>query len=100
MKPCREGRVTSKATDLSVKLDKHVLSQIFSLERVLQHSQTDRINPSMMALIDLFECDHVTARGGLGQLEVGGFPGIDLRLFLLPYLCIAGGITRLQHRII
>src|SRR5688572_6527839 len=43
MKPCRERGVTSKTTDLAIKLYKNVLSKIFYLVRVLKHPQTDRI---------------------------------------------------------
>jgi hypothetical protein len=78
VQPCREGRVTSEAADLPVQLYKYVLCQVFGLMRVLEHSQTDRINPAVMPLIDLFESCHVTLSRKLRQLQILRSGDIDL----------------------
>src|SRR5688572_11767568 len=70
MEPGSERGVTSKTTDLAIKLYKNVLSKIFCLVGVLEHAQTDRINPAVVPLIDLFEGDHISRRRCLRQFKI------------------------------
>src|SRR5581483_3979767 len=51
MKPRRKRRFATKRFDLAMKLEKHILSQIFGFAHIPGHTQTYRKNASIMLLV-------------------------------------------------
>src|SRR4030095_8943628 len=59
-----------KTTDFSKELYEDLLSEIFGLRDVAGHSQAERVDATVMALVKLLESCHVTLGGFLPQLIV------------------------------
>jgi hypothetical protein len=100
VKPRGKGRIAAKTSDLAIELNKDVLSKILSFESVLQHTQTDRIDPSMVTLVDLFKRNHVAASGCLSQLKIAGRSDVGQDFSRLYAFGIVGSFALLQDRII
>lgn len=59
MQPGGKGRLTTKASNFSKELDEDFLSEVFRLRDIAGHSQTERIDPAIMPLVELLEGCHV-----------------------------------------
>src|SRR5687768_13050780 len=70
VKPGRKSRFAPKTADFSKELYEDLLSEIFGLRNVAGHSQAQRINATIMALVKLLESCHVALSGLLPQLIV------------------------------
>src|SRR5688572_31110045 len=100
MQPCRERRVSPETADLAIKLYKDILGQVFRLKRILKHAKTDRVNPAVMPLIDLFERHHIALGSRLSQLKIADRASLGRRFSDASALGLFRSFSCLQHRII
>src|SRR5262249_23733817 len=70
MQPGGERRLAAEATDFAKKLDKDFLRQVFGLDHISGHAQTERVNAPVVPLIQLLEGFHVAFGGLLRQLVI------------------------------
>src|ERR1051325_5254458 len=70
VQPGSKGRFTPKTADFSKELNEDLLCEIFSLRDVAGHSQTERVDAAIMALVKLFESSHISLGGFLRQLII------------------------------
>ena len=85
MQPRSKSRFAPETTDFSKELNEDLLCEIFSLRDVPGHSQTERVDAAIVALVKLFESNHVAIGSFLRQLKV-------CRLRCLGFGC--GHVTR------
>src|SRR5215813_6823997 len=76
MKPSGEGRFTSKTADFSKELYEDFLRKVLSFRNTAGHSQAQRIDSTIVALIKILESPHVSL-------------GCSLRQFVVRLLCIS-----------
>src|SRR5690349_22980891 len=70
MQPGGESRLAAKATDFAKELDEDLLRQVFGLDHISGHAQTERVNPPVVALIKFLEGFHIAFGGSLRQLVI------------------------------
>ncbi len=70
VQPSGKGRLTTKASNFSKELNEDLLCKVFSLRDIAGHSQTERINPTIMTLVKLLEGFHVALSSLLSQLII------------------------------
>jgi len=71
MQPGGKGRFATKASNFSKELNEDLLCQVFSLRDITGHPQTKRIDPTIVALVELLEGSHVALRSSLSQAVIG-----------------------------
>ena len=62
VQPGRECRLAAKAANLSKELNEDLLSEVFGLRNIPRHTQTEGVNPPVVALVKLLEGNHVACR--------------------------------------
>jgi hypothetical protein len=70
VKPGSEGRFASKATDFSKELYENLLSEVFSFRNRTRHPKAQRVNATIMALVQILKSDHIPLGRLLRQLIV------------------------------
>src|SRR5205085_12616508 len=70
MQPSRKSRLAAKTADLAIELDESFLRQVFRFGHVTRHTQTQRIDPSVMPLVEFLKGCHVAAGRRLRQCVV------------------------------
>src|SRR5262245_45315817 len=70
MKPSGEGRFTSKTADFSKELYEDFLRKVLSFRNTSGHSQAQRIDATIVALIKILESPHVSLACLLRQFVV------------------------------
>ena len=97
VQPGGKGRLTTKASNFSKELNEDLLRQVFSLRNVAGHSQTERINPTIVSLVKLLEGSHVALSRLLSQLIIRLLLGFD---FGCGHVFVLGpGDSRLSHHL-
>ena len=71
VQPGSKSRLATKASNFSKELNEDLLCEIFSLRDIPGHSQAERINATIMALVKLLEGSHVALSGFLRQPVIG-----------------------------
>lgn len=77
MEPRSKGRFTTKASNFSKELYEDLLCEIFSLRDIAGHAQAERVDPTIVPLVKLFEGYHVALRSFLSERVVGFLRGLD-----------------------
>ena len=70
VKPSRKSGFAPKTTDFSKELYKDLLSEVFGLRDITSHSQAQRVNATIMALVKRLEGCHIALSSLLPQLIV------------------------------
>ena len=70
VQPGGKGRFTTKASNFSKELNEDLLCQVFSLRNVAGHSQTERVNPTIVSLVKLLKGCHIALSRLLSQLVI------------------------------
>src|SRR5215204_1578562 len=60
VQPGRKGRLASKTSDLSKELDENLLGEVFGFRNTPGHSETERVDATIVALVEILESAHVT----------------------------------------
>lgn len=71
MEPGGKGRLATKTSNFSKELYENLLSEVFGLRDISGHSQTEGIDPAVVALVQLLEGVHITFGGLLCQGVIG-----------------------------
>ncbi len=70
VEPGSKSRFAPETTDFSKELNEDLLCEIFGLRNVSGHSQTERVDATIVTLVKLFESNHVAIGGFLRQLII------------------------------
>lgn len=70
VEPGRESRLAAEERDFPMKLHEDFLCQVFRFARVSKHSQTERVDPPVMKLIQLLECRYISSGGLDSELMI------------------------------
>jgi len=79
MQPGGKSRLSAKAAYFAKELDEGFLSQVLCFGNILCHAKAQRINSTIMSLVQLFESSHIAAASGDCERMIGKWRRVNPR---------------------